>query len=98
MGMSLLMGSLAILSASGTALGFGIACVADGNGGASCVLLVLTPVMLGFPLATALGILGTAERGWLRRWGDATDEDGTTGDSACEHDHQTPRRGVATHG
>ena len=69
--------SLAIvaLSLSGTALGFGVACVADGNGDPDCVLLVLAPVLAGFPLGAALAIWGAAERGWLRRWASDDDDD-----------------------
>lgn len=73
--MSVLGFSLALLTVSGTALGFGIACVADGNGDAGCVLLVLAPVIAGFPLGAALGIWGAAERDWLRRWGEKEEEE-----------------------
>ena len=62
------------LGVSGTGLGWGIACVAEGEAGAGCVLLVLGPVLVGLPLAGALGIWGAAEQGWLGRW--ASDEEG----------------------
>ena len=68
--------ALALLSVSGTGLGFGIACVAEGDGDAGCVLLVLGPVLVGLPLAGAVGIWGAAERGWLSRWAGDDDEAG----------------------
>ncbi|PZC44652.1 MAG: hypothetical protein DK306_001765 [Chloroflexi bacterium] len=78
--MMLIAASMILLAVSGTALGFGIACVADGNGDPDCVLLVLAPVLAGLPLAAALGIWGAAGRGWLGRWArdeeDAADSEG----------------------
>ena len=61
--MMLIAASMILLAVSGTALGFGIACVADGNGDPDCVLLVLAPVLAGLPLAAALGIWGGGRTG-----------------------------------
>ena len=67
-GLLALLAATVVLTGSGTAVGFGIACVAHGNGDANCVLLVLAPVLAGLPLAGALGIWGAAGQGWLGRW------------------------------
>ena len=68
--------AMVVVTLSATALGFGIACVVDGDQDAACALLVLAPVIAGFPLGVALAIFGAAGWGWLGRWGPEEGEEG----------------------
>ena len=63
----MLMAAAIVLALSGAGAGLGLARLAAGDAGAGSGLLVLTPALVGLPLAMGLGIWGAVERGWLGR-------------------------------